>query len=563
MRKIFKYIIAVVLIGGVYTSCETTDLDLKVSPNDLSLTQSDANLMLNSIQLAYVSNMNRFNDLGAGMTRIQYATAGGQDYFTTYPGTTMNAIWSRTYSSDFNDPGNDDVDVGIWTNLDAIRAIDKNDEDNDYSLHIAIAETLLAHNLMLIVDYMGDAVFTQAGNPTEFPAPQMDGGQAVYNSALALLDNAQSLFAKETTLLGGKDFFYGGDHDKWIKLINTIRLRAYVTTGRTADFNAIISGGNYITSTADDFQWDYSDQVQNPDGRHPSYASDYTPSGANIYQPNWTMEYMLDSNDPRLRYYFYRQNSTTPGAGTTEPDEETLACSLVIPPPHYDGFTYCSVENGYWGRSHGNNEGAPPDNFLRTASGVYPAGGMFDDNSYANVGLGKGGAGKGIEPIILASYVDFWQAQNKMAENAAMSEVSTLLRAGMEKSIAKVTSFGDLDTGADKSFEPSAADITTFVNGIIANFDGATGDAQKNIFAEQYWIAMYGGGAEAFNFYRKTGFPTTLPPHWEPNPGSFPRTMLYPSDETTTNPNLTQRTDLSTQVFWDTNLPGPSFPPAN
>ena len=33
---------------------------------------------------------------------------------------------------------------------------------------------------------------------------------------------------------------------------------------------------------------------------------------------------------------------------------------------------------GYWGRDHGNDEGTPPDNFTRTASGVYPAGGSFD-----------------------------------------------------------------------------------------------------------------------------------------------------------------------------------------
>jgi len=562
MKKIFNYIIAVVLLGGVYTSCETTDLDLRVSPNELSLDQSDPNLLLNSIQLAYVSNMNRFNDLGAGATRVQYATGGGQDYFTTYPGTTMNAIWSRTYSSDFNDAGEDD-DVGMWTNLDAIRTIDANNEDNDYSFHIAMGETLLAHNLMLIVDYMGEAVFTQAGNPTEFPAPMMDSGQDVYASAMALLDSAEALFNKGTGLLGGSDFFYGGSASKWIKLINTIRLKAHVTTGNTAAFNAIVAGDNYISSSADDMVWQYGSQVQNPDARHPYYAADYTPSGANIYQPNWTMEYMLDSNDPRIRYYFYRQNSETPGAGTTEPDEETLACSLVIPPPHYDGFTYCSVENGYWGRSHGNNEGAPPDNFLRTASGVYPAGGMFDDNSYANVGLGKGGAGAGIEPIILASYVDFWKGQNAIAANAPMAEVAGHLQAGMEKSITKVTSFGALDGNADKSFEPSDADIEAFVTGVVADFNAASGDDAVNIFSEQYWIALYGGGAEAFNYYRKTGFPNNLPPHWEPNPGNFPRTFLYPSDETITHPNLTQRTDLSTQVFWDTNPGGPAFPPSN
>jgi hypothetical protein len=68
-------------------------------------------------------------------------------------------------------------------------------------------------------------------------------------------------------------------------------------------------------------------------------------------------------NDPRIRY-FYRQVDGTPGSldinGDSSTSEETLACSLVVPPQHYidGGYTYCSVDNnGYWGRSHGNDEG--------------------------------------------------------------------------------------------------------------------------------------------------------------------------------------------------------------
>ena len=50
------------------------------------------------------------------------------------------------------------------------------------------------------------------------------------------------------------------------------------------------------------------------------------------------------------------------------------------------------------GRHHGNDEGIPPDNFTRTAVGVYPAGGSFDNQpdipNYDNYGsLGATGAG--------------------------------------------------------------------------------------------------------------------------------------------------------------------------
>ena len=556
MRKLIKYITVVFIAGGVFTACETTDLDLRVSPNDLASDQADPNLVLNSIQLAYATNMSVLSDRGAELTRIDYM--GGRDYFNNYPGSTMNGVWSRTYSSGGNGPGAG-VSVGIFTNVDALIAIDEQ-TDTDYSFHIGVGQTLKAHMLFLLADYIGEAAYSQASNPSEFPAPILDGGQEIYNVALGLLDEAEALMSGSPNAQGATDLFYGGDTAKWRKLINTLRLKAYQTTNNVAAFNSAIADGNFITDSADDFEFQYGTSELQPDTRHPDFAADYTPSGANIYQSNWIMETMLNLGDPRIRYYFYRQEDATPGADAPA-DEETLSCSLVIPPQHFidGGYTYCSVPNGYWGRTHGNDEGTPPDNFLRTAVGVYPAGGRFDDDQFTNVGLALGGAGAGIEPIILASYVDFWRAD--MA--ASDADRATFLRAGMEKSIAKVQGFGSLDGSADLSFEPSAGDVTTYIDNTIAAFNAATGDDKENIFAEQFFIALYGGATEAYNFYRKTGYPTTLVPNWEPDPGPFPRTFLLPQNEVITNPNLTQRTTLTTQVFWDTNPASPAFPVAN
>jgi len=557
MKKIVKYITVVFIASGFFSACETTDLDLRVSPNDLAADQADPNLVLNSVQLAYATNQGTLSDIGAALTRIDYMF--GRNYFNNYPGNTLNGTWARTYSSGTNGPGSG-VSVGMFTNVQTLIDIDQ-ESDVDYSFHIGVGQTLKAHMLLQLADYLGEAAFSQAGNPAEFPAPLLDSGQEAYTAALGLLDEAQSLMSGSPNTQGANDFFYGGDTSKWLKLINTLRLKAHVTTGNTSAFNAVIAGGNFISSNDDDFQFQYGTSELQPDFRHPDYASDYTPSGANIYQSNWMMETMLNLDDPRIRYYFYRQVDATPGADAPA-NEETLACSLVVPPQHYldGGFTYCSVPNGYWGRSHGNDEGTPPDNFLRVAVGVYPAGGRFDDSSFGNVGLGEGGGGAGIEPIILASFVDFWRAQN--SSNAA--EKSAFLRAGMEKSIAKVQSFGSLDSGADlAATAPTPTEVTTYIDGVISSYDAATGDDKENIMATQYWIALFGGATESYNYYRKTGYPTTLTPNWELDPGPFPRSFLYPQDEVITNPNLTQKQDLTTQVFWDTNPASPTFPSAN
>jgi hypothetical protein len=556
MKNYLKHISMVLFVGLTFTACETTDLDLRVSPNDLAADQADPNLLLNSIQLAYASNMDVISDLGAELTRIDYMF--GRDYFNNYPGDTFNGVWSRTYSSGFNDPGSL-VQVGMFTNINTLEAIDA-DSDTDYSFHLGVSKTLQAHMLMLLVDYLGETALSQASNPDEFPAPTLDDGATVYAAALGLLSEAQSLLSGSPLTLGATDLFYEGDTSKWLKLVNTLRLKAYVTTGDTANFNAVIAGGNYITSAEDDFEFQYGTSELQPDTRHPDYAADYTPSGANIYQSNWLMELMLNNDDPRIRYYFYRQTDATPGADA-DPNEETLACSLAVPPQHYQdgGFTYCSVPNGYWGRSHGNDEGTPPDNFTRTAVGVYPAAGRFDDSSFGVVGLGAGGGGAGIEPIILSSYVDFWRGQ--MAANDATR--AQFLRSGLEKSIAKVQSFGSLDVNADFSIAPTEAEIDAYVDGIVDAFNAATGDDKENIFAEQYFTTLYGGATEAYNYYRKTGYPTTVLPNWELDPGPFPRSFLYPQNEVVTNPSLTQKQTLTQQVFWDTNPASPTFPPAN
>ena len=561
MKKTIKYILVLFVAGSFLNSCETTELDLRTSPNDLAADQADPNLLLNSIQFAYSQNMVNLNDRGSELTRID--NMGGRDYFANYPGATFNGIWSRTYSSATTGIGSG-VSVGILTNLNNLEALNATSDIN-YNFHVGVAKTLYAHQLLLLVDYLGSAAFSQAGNPVEFPAPALDDGAAVYAGALGLLSEAEALLG-DAPSQGATDFFYSGDAAKWIKAINSIRLKAYVTTNDAAGFNSVIAGNNFISDSADDFQFQFGSRELQPDTRHQDYASDYTPSGANVYYSNWLMETMYEDQDPRIRYYFYRQADGTPGANDINGDavaesEEFLACSLVVPPQHFvdGGYTFCSVDGGYWGRTHGNDEGTPPDGFMRTAAGVYPAAGRFDDDGFDVVGLGLGGGGAGIEPIILASYVDFWRAD--MAANDG--DKATFFRSAMEKSIAKVQSFGALDANADKSFEPSAADVTTFIDDVITAYNAATGDDKENIFGEQYLISMFGGGVEALNYYRKTGYPTTVNPSWELNPGPFPRSFLLPQNEVVTNPNLTQKTSLTEQVFWDTNPASPAFPPAN
>lgn len=593
----------IIASSSLFYACETTNLDLLESPNALSPDKADANLLLNHIQLSYRSAISTFNNRSAELSRIDYMF--GRNYQNAYGSGTMNNPWSQLYSSIMPD----------------ITVIESLNEGGSLNFHLGISKIMEAHLLMLTVDFLGGAVWSEANNATEFPSPNLDDGQVVYTAALALLDEAKTLLngASVGTAL---DLYYDGDVAKWVKLANTIKMRADLTLG---NYGAVVSATNVITSIDEDFEFKYGTNELQPDTRHPRYNTDYRSDGANNYQSNWLMDLMagntaewtalsfswvngdpLPQTDPRRRYYFYRQTWNTPGnvslmehsgvgAAVVYPDDfgadntngETLQCSLQDVPTHYE-FTpdediWCSAKLGYWGRAHGNDEGTPPDNFLRTAAGVYPAGGSFDNQEdipyylsgsglsnipHGAVGLGNGGGGAGIEPIMLASYVDFMKAEASL--HLGNGDADTYLQSGMTKSIAKVMSFGAKDPDANGDLFPSTIDVTLYINSIIDQFNNTTlGTAldgngypvtkdKMDILGEQYFIAMFGGAGDAWNFIRRTGYPRTLQRSIESNPGAFPRTFFYPSDEVIANPNVNQKQNLGTKVFWDSGVINPA-----
>ncbi len=139
----------------------------------------------------------------------------------------------------------------------------------------------------------------------------------------------------------------------------------------------------------------------------------------------------------------------------------------------------------------------------------------------------------------------------------------TEMMSGIDKSITKTTSFVSLDSGADLSFEPSSEEIEEFKDLVRNSFMEGDMLAKWNILAEQFWVTLYGNGIDAYNFYRRTGYPTTLQPNVEPDPGAFVRSFFYPATFVNTNSSVDQKATVTVPVFWDTNPPSPGFPASN
>lgn len=555
MKIFIKNLVLTLFSAGLILSCETTELNITSDPNAVSPEQATPDFYLNRVQEEFARFNDAFGTNGSQVTRIEQM--GTRLYQQAYSPASQDAEWRFAYSSMLTD----------------INAMNELATDANFKRHIGMGQVMKAFTIVTLVDFYGDVPYSEANLGIESLNPTPDSGASIYAAALELLDSAKANFSTTDNAADPEtDYYYDGDWDNWIKLSNSLKLKIYAQTrlvdaGAISAFNAIITGGDYITSVDEDFQFTWGTNVVNPDSRHPNYIDNYTPQGSEDYMSNWLMNYMDNSktnSDPRIRYYYYRQAETTPGASDSDgPNQQNLSCSVEPVPAHYlaAGTTFCYLPNGYWGRDHGDDDGTPPDGQLKTTYGVYPAGGEFDDSTFTSVDLGTGAGGAGIMPIFLAQTVDFLRAEVAYASGNAAGAKTFLLN-GIQKSMDKTLAFGELDGGADLSLAPSDDDVADYIDEVDALYEAAVGDEKLNLIAKEFFVALYGNGIDAYNFYRRTGYPSDLQPDLEPNPGAFIRSFLYPAVYANNNNTVTQKTSVTEKVFWDNN-PDAGFPLSN
>lgn len=537
-RKIASVLI--LFLGALlYSSCETIDMNLKEDPNALSVDKADVDFYLNGVQRSFASNMQAYGRTSMEVTRM--TNMYGRSYENAYSPATLDSRWANSYQSV----------------LKNIQLMNVKAEEKGLKRHIGIGQVLEAYTIVNLVDYFGDVPYSEAIKGADNLNAKLDTGASIYDAALVLLDKAIVNFSGTSpTTASFNDFYYKKDYTKWIKVANSIKMKIYiqrrlVDPTAIASFNAIVTAGNYMQTAADDFQFDWNSNVNNPDGRSPLYRDNYLTTGTSEYQSNWFMDLMQSDKsipDPRMKFYFYRQVS-----GQNAIDPTTLKCAIEPAPQHYvDGnFTYCIVANGYWGRDHGDNFGVPPDADKKTAYGVYPAGGRFDDNTYKKVDNLSGAKGDGITPILLSSTMDFFRAE--AALYGGTGDAKALILSGVQKSFTKVRAFVSRDAGALTAQIPATSKDVTYMGDIATAFDAATLDGKKEILAKELFISLFGNGTDAYNFYRRTGYPHRIQPNLEPNPGRFIRSFFYPANESTSNSSVTQKANVEVRVFWDNN----------
>jgi hypothetical protein len=562
MKKIMILAIAVASLG----SCTKKLDELLVNPNSPAPELASARLYLTQVQLSFADVFSTASNSGGQYSRMY--NMGQFTYLNASRPEGFNGIWSSAYT-------------GVFKHVNALLPIataEKNWVD------VGIAKTLKAYTMMTMVDKFGDIPYTEANLGTENTNPGVEKGSDVYAKAIALLDEA--IVAFKTTPVnaypGSNDLFFGASNatgaGRWVTAAKLLKLRAYNTTrlvdnSAASKINALLADPEVTRSFTDasyDLDFKFSTKQANPNSRHPRYNANYQATGnAGDYMSTYMMWTLVQekgsgsNNDPRTRYYFYRQTTTYASV-----DVNTASCAFSAPPSHYPAgpsapynlspMPYCLLVSGYWGRDHGDGTGIPPDGNLRTTVGIYPAGGEFDANQGTRVSLNRGGQGAGVHPIWQRAFTDFLNAEAALTIGATGSP-RTLLESGIRKSIAKVVGFPSA-IGApapDPSLVPDAARIDAYVAKVLAAYDAATTNDQRlDIIMKEWYIAAWGNGHEVYNSHRRTGKPANVQLTKDPNPGSYSRSALYPASYVNLNQNAVQKASVASQVFWDTNPAG-------
>ncbi len=581
MKNIYKKLGFVLLF--VASACKLENDT--VNPSLLTPSAADADLLMNAIQINFAGFFRSASANTDQLVRVN-AMTGGYRYPTAITASSANNLWFTAY-------------VNVLTNTKALIPIA---QAKNLSTHIAMAKIFEAYTYLTLVDVFNDVPRTEALTGTNF-SPKVDPATDVYTYAITLLTDARTELAKTPigTQISAGDLYYGGSRANWTALANTLELKAWLNIrtlpARTAEADGKITtllAANIINTEAENFTFKYGTATV-PDSRHPIYNQYYgnTAGTAGGYIANYFLKEVYNGmgvEDPRWRYYFYRQVGSVNPA-TAGFDIKALGCTPGAVPPNYAavGAIFCVFEPGFYGRDHGDASGTPPDSPVITCAGVYPAGGRPDRNSVLNGTYNAptkrldGANGAGIEPIWMYFYTDFLIAEIDARRGNATAKAN-LLKA-VNNSIDFVKRWSD-GKGQSVTILPWSSQNTTLTSGVVSTdcdallpnnstnaawvncrfnllysdyvravstaYDNATN--KLDVIGREAYISYWGNGVEAYNSYRRTSAPRNMQPALQTGAGFWTRSFPYPATFTTlAGSTPAKNNEAVNKVFWDGN----------
>lgn len=511
-------------------------VDINTDPNNP--TTPVLELLLPATQVSMVGSLRDVNQGASILVQHLYTSTTSRNF---QDGTDYQQSWNGLYTQVLND-----VEIIIREGTRQQRW--------DY---VAIAKLEKAFIYSLMVDLWGDIPYTDASQGLTVSDPTFENGAAVYDKLFALIDEAladanKGAFAILPTTA---DVIYKGDKNAWIRMGNSLKLKLFnqirlVQPDKAKAGIAALLAANVplITTNAQDFSFRFG-TTETPANRHPWHRTEYQ-AGKSYYLSQNFIERLFSTDDPRLRYYFFRQTSN-----------------------YTVGFT--PTGNGYFGRYTGDATASPNDNALKATVGVYPAGGLYDNSPINNLTAAQvfvtntgatgapkvvtntDGSGAGVFPFITNAMVKFILAEAALTMGTTGRDggpdARQLFQDGITANLSSINTIAT--TGGNSAPVLPAATITAFVANRTGQYDAADAAGKLSAVMTQKYIALYGNGIESYTDYRRTGLPVLPAPIAPLN--TFPLRLSYSVTELSTNVNVSDKADQlqtaqqTTPVFWD------------
>lgn len=561
IQKKSTYYFVLIFIALTFMGCDDyLDVDKdKDNPTEVAL-----HLILPNIQLSIgdIGAANNFTGEILSVYVHQLVSRSEQDqYGAQADNVTIRNDWNNIYL--------------VLTDIQTL--INQSTESGDKA-YLGVGQALKAYIASVAVDLWGDVPFSEATQLKDgIISPAFDTQESVYTTIFSLLDDAKAnIKSGEGKLFpGSDDLIYAGDAEKWVKFINTLKLKLYNQIRLSSmfsqtDLNTLIAENDFFDSFADDFEFTHTSNITPSDERNELFKASYVQAQVDNYVSPWFYEVLMGMNpnihtenpDPRIPYYWANQlppNTFPRDQGDT-----------VTGDPKAD---YWDESTGFFtirfGSTSTDRDGAVQND--ATFPGIYPCGGRYDDGQ----GFARSTAtnGTGIAPQRILTYYEFLFIQAELMQVGLISgDASAKLNEAMTASFTKV----DQVVSANGSSQTipvliGSTEVTDFIDNVITEYNTSTSDKQLEIIMTQKWVASFGDPIDIYTDYRRTGYPILANPNG-PSPeyqldnedawplddtdttlgNAFQVSLYWPSNEINNNSNSPSQKDPSTyKIFWD------------
>lgn len=482
------------------TGCKKV-LDINSNPNASTTVTKDM-LLAGSLLTTTRLETNTINELGnfwggywGKAYDISGTTAGAA-------GTTLDQISSYSIIDNFAT----DIWEKSYTTIYNFTLLQQQNQEVA-PFYAGIAKIVKGMHYLQLVDHYNNVPFSSASNPGN-TQPGYDHGANVYAGAIDMISaGIQDIKnAGSTAMPTTSDIFFKGDAASWIRFGNTIKLRALLRQSQLSDKSAYITaeiqkitieGSGYITA----------DVLANPG---------YTSQADNQQNPFYTT------------YFRNIQGVAAAMFNAVRPTRYLLAKYDALADPRKE-LIYAAAANGsgYKGVLFGQKTVDATQNATATSAFRGAGGGVIKTAT----------SGALVFSLAESMFLQAEAAQRGWIGGTAKSYYENGIRASFNYIGVPSTAFTAYNVQAGVAFDDA----------------GATDKIER--IMSQKWLALNSlAGAEAWNDFRRLGFPKDMPVSLSASSAATPTRLRYPTSEVSTNSaevNKQGNIDgLVDKVFW-------------